>query len=99
VLLLSRTTRAGSLDAHNATATFDFYKRKKALDQLRVAHARHKRLRIVYVRAMRLQCPCGETLEADDEDTLVAGAQEHLEAEHPELAGKYTREDILFLAY
>jgi hypothetical protein len=48
---------------------------------------------------MRLQCPCGETLEADDEDTLVARAQEHLAAEHPELAGKYTREDILFLAY
>jgi hypothetical protein len=47
----------------------------------------------------RLRCPCGEVIDADDDDELVASAQRHLGVEHPELAGKYTREDILALAY
>ncbi len=48
---------------------------------------------------LRLRCPCGELLEADDEDDLVAKANAHLAAEHPDLAGAYTRDDILFMAY
>jgi hypothetical protein len=48
---------------------------------------------------IRLRCPCGETIDAKDEDTLVQLAQEHLEREHPDLAKQYTREDILFMAY
>lgn len=45
----------------------------------------------------RLQCPCGEFLQGQDEDDLVAKALEHLRERHPHL--EYDREDILFMAY
>jgi predicted small metal-binding protein len=44
-------------------------------------------------------CPCGELIEGKDEDDLVAKAFEHLKEKHPHLAGEYTREHILFMAY
>jgi predicted small metal-binding protein len=47
----------------------------------------------------RLQCPCGELLKGEDEDDLVEKAFEHLRDKHPELAGEYTRDHILFMAY
>lgn len=50
-------------------------------------------------RPIRLRCPCGEVLVADSEDALVEYANAHLEKEHPHLAGEYTREQILALAY
>jgi hypothetical protein len=45
----------------------------------------------------RLRCPCGEYLEAKDDDDLVERAQAHLAATHPGF--DYTRDEILFLAY
>lgn len=48
-------------------------------------------------RKRRLQCPCGQLLEAPDEDTLVEIAQAHLAERHPDL--EYSREEILFIAY
>lgn len=48
---------------------------------------------------LRLRCPCGERLMAGDADTLVAAAYQHLAAFHPHLAGEYSREQILFMAY
>ena len=45
-----------------------------------------------------LRCPCGELIVAKDEDELVEMANSHLEKEHPDLAGQYTREQILFMA-
>jgi hypothetical protein len=51
------------------------------------------------MKKMRLRCPCGEMLIADDEDSLVGAAQQHLASEHPKLAGEYTREQILFMAF
>jgi hypothetical protein len=50
-------------------------------------------------KKLHLQCPCGELLTADDEDGIVAAANEHLEKEHPAMAGEYTRDQILFMAY
>jgi hypothetical protein len=47
---------------------------------------------------LRLDCPCGELILADSEDEIVEKANAHLEAEHPELAGEYTRDQILFMA-
>jgi hypothetical protein len=47
----------------------------------------------------RLQCPCGELLEGKDEDDLVEQALQHLRDKHRDLAGEYTREHILFIAY
>ncbi len=49
-------------------------------------------------KKIRLQCPCGDMIVADDEDELVEKANLHLEAEHPNLAGEYTRDQILFMA-
>jgi hypothetical protein len=47
----------------------------------------------------RLQCPCGELIEGENEDDLVVKATEHLADAHPHLAGEYTREQILFMAF
>jgi hypothetical protein len=46
-----------------------------------------------------LRCPCGELITATDEDELVEQANAHLTREHPDLAGVYSREQILFMAY
>ncbi len=45
----------------------------------------------------QLQCPCGEHIQAEDEDTLVEEVRKHLAEQHPGL--DYTRDEILFLAY
>lgn len=50
-------------------------------------------------KKIRLICPCGEMIVGDDEDDLVQKANEHLAQEHPKLAGEYTREQILAIAY
>ena len=47
----------------------------------------------------RLQCPCGQLIQAEDEDQLVELALAHLKEMHPDLAYKYEREQILFMAY
>ena len=38
---------------------------------------------------------CGSVVEDDDNDELWDRAQQHLHADHPDLAGKVSREDIL----
>jgi hypothetical protein len=45
-----------------------------------------------------LQCPCGEEITGADDDELVANTQAHLAQVHPERAGEYEREHILFMA-
>lgn len=47
----------------------------------------------------RLDCPCGEHIEALDEDDLVEKAMQHLRAKHQDIADRYEREHILFMAY
>jgi predicted small metal-binding protein len=51
------------------------------------------------MKKIRLQCPCGELIVADSEDELVEKANAHLAEEHPELAGTYTRDQILVMSY
>jgi hypothetical protein len=46
----------------------------------------------------QLRCPCGDLLVARADDELVHVAQAHLESEHPNLSGRYTKQDILTLA-
>ena len=43
----------------------------------------------------RINCVCGVVLEGEDDDELWEKAQVHLGADHPELVGKVSREDIL----
>lgn len=47
-------------------------------------------------RPRQLRCPCGELLEAADDDRLVELTRSHLKALHP--GHEYSREQILFLA-
>jgi len=44
----------------------------------------------------QLNCPCGDLIEASDEDLLVERAQAHLAEAHP--GRVYSRLEILFLA-
>ena len=45
--------------------------------------------------AKRITCVCGKVIEGEDDDQLWAQAQAHIAADHPELVGKVSREDIL----
>jgi hypothetical protein len=43
----------------------------------------------------RINCVCGIVVEGDDDDELWDNAQQHLMADHPDLVGKVTRDDIV----
>jgi hypothetical protein len=43
----------------------------------------------------RITCVCGKVIEAKDDNELLAKAQAHVAADHPDLVGKVSREDIL----
>jgi hypothetical protein len=43
----------------------------------------------------RINCVCGKVVEGKDDDELWEKAQAHLAADHPDLVGKVSREDIL----
>jgi hypothetical protein len=43
----------------------------------------------------RFTCVCGKVLEGKDDDELWAKAQDHVAADHPDLVGKVSREDVL----
>ena len=43
----------------------------------------------------RINCVCGSVVEGDDDDELWERAQRHLRDDHPDLAGKVAREDIV----
>lgn len=45
-----------------------------------------------------INCECGQVIHGSDDDELVARAQEHVDANHPELVGKLSRDDILGMA-
>ena len=43
----------------------------------------------------RIICVCGKVIEARDDDELVAKAEAHVAADHADLVGKVSREDVL----
>ena len=43
----------------------------------------------------RITCVCGKVIEGRDDDELVAKAEVHVAADHPDLVGKVSREDVL----
>jgi predicted small metal-binding protein len=43
----------------------------------------------------RINCVCGSVVEGDDDDELWDNAQQHLRADHPDLVGNVSRDDIL----
>ena len=46
-----------------------------------------------------VHCPCGVNVEGETDDQIVAHVQAHIESDHPEQVGKYSREDILGMAH
>ena len=45
-----------------------------------------------------INCECGQVVRGDTDDELVRNAEEHINANHPELAGKLSRDDLLGMA-
>ena len=46
-----------------------------------------------------VHCPCGTNVEGETEDALVENVQAHIAADHPDLVGKYSREQIVEMAH
>ena len=45
-----------------------------------------------------VNCECGYTAEGADDDELVANVEQHVQRDHPEMAGKMSREQVLAMA-
>lgn len=45
-----------------------------------------------------INCECGETVRADNDDELVQKVERHVGEAHPDLVGKMSREDVLAMA-
>ena len=45
-----------------------------------------------------INCECGEVVRAESDDELVRKVESHVNAAHPELVGKMSRDDILAMA-
>lgn len=46
-----------------------------------------------------VHCPCGENVEGATDDEVVTHVEGHIADKHPELAGHYSREQILSMAH
>jgi len=45
-----------------------------------------------------INCQCGATVRGETDDELVKNAEAHMNAEHPNLAGKMSRDQLLSMA-
>jgi predicted small metal-binding protein len=45
--------------------------------------------------AKQIKCECGFVVRGESDDDVVAGIEAHIASDHPELAGKVTRDDLL----
>jgi hypothetical protein len=43
----------------------------------------------------QIACVCGRVVKGEDDDELWQNAQEHMREDHPDLAGKVSRADLL----
>jgi hypothetical protein len=46
-----------------------------------------------------VHCPCGKDVQGETDDQLVEAVEAHVASDHPEMAGKYSREQILGMAH
>ena len=46
-----------------------------------------------------MHCECGTDVKADSNDELVTEVEKHVQAQHPEMVGKLSREQILGMAH
>ena len=45
-----------------------------------------------------INCECGEVVKAETDDELVGQVERHVQAVHPDLVGRMSRDDILAMA-
>ena len=45
-----------------------------------------------------INCECGEVVRAETDEELVGRVEQHVDAAHPELVGKLSRDDIMAMA-
>ena len=63
---------------------------------LRVAAMGGVRLFSEYDHGVKqIACVCGRVVKGEDDDELWRNAQEHMREDHPDLAGKVSRADLL----
>jgi predicted small metal-binding protein len=48
--------------------------------------------------AWMITCECGETARAETDEELISAVERHVAEQHPEMAGRLTREQILGMA-
>jgi hypothetical protein len=48
--------------------------------------------------AWMLKCECGEIARAETDDEFVVVVERHISAQHPDLVGRFSREEILGMA-
>jgi predicted small metal-binding protein len=48
--------------------------------------------------AKQINCECGYTVRGEDDDELIANAEQHIQRDHPELVGQMSREQLLGMA-
>ena len=46
-----------------------------------------------------VHCPCGQDVAGETDDEIVTNVEKHIAEEHPDLVGKYSREDIIGMAH
>jgi hypothetical protein len=44
-----------------------------------------------------VNCECGYVARGEDFDSVIAATEEHIRREHPELVGKYDRDELFAL--
>ena len=45
-----------------------------------------------------INCECGQVIRGQNDDELVAKAEDHVNQNHPELVGKVSRDDLLAMS-
>jgi predicted small metal-binding protein len=45
-----------------------------------------------------LNCECGYTVRGKDDEELLAGVEQHIAEQHPDLVGTISRDDLLSMA-
>jgi predicted small metal-binding protein len=48
--------------------------------------------------AMKVDCPCGDTVRGENDDELVSAVESHIQDKHPDMVGTMSREQILGMA-
>jgi predicted small metal-binding protein len=48
--------------------------------------------------SLLINCECGRVVKAETEDEIVAKVEQHVSEDHPELAGKLSRADIVAMS-